>query len=847
MNTLPGSFLWLLKMAWRDSRRSWRRLLLFSLAITVGIAALVAIQSFSESLQSDLQRQSRSLLAADLRIDHSQPMPDSMRVLFDSLGGERSSVINFVSMGFFPKSQNTKLVAVQGIENNYPLYGEIKTQPAQALATFHKGGPVALVDQTIMLQFGVAPGDSLRLGQTSFVIAGQIDALPGRAGIASAIAPLVLVQFDQLEGTGLLQKGSRVGYSWLLRWKDGESKEALIEQQKPRWENAGMDIETASDRQRGISRAFKNLGAFLQLVGFVALLLGCIGVASGVQVYVKEKQSTVAILRCLGASGNQTFALYVLQVGIISAISAFIGVVLGSLLLPALPLVLADFLPLQQLDTSPSATAILQGWLTGTAMALVFALLPLLSLREVSPLSILRADVSQEKKRRDPLRWLLIGVLLLLVVGLAWWQTGAMEAVVFALASLLALGLLTTVARLLMWAVRKFFPVNWAYPMRQGLANLYRPNNQTVTLLVTIGLGTALLATLYFTRDILLSQVSIAGQGNRPNMILFDIQTPQKEAVAELVKQQGMPLMQQVPIVSMRLERIDGKDKAAALKDTVNGVRRWIFDREYRITYRDTLIETEKVIEGQWHGEKAKDGVNYISLATNMAEDMHAKVGTKLVFNVQGVPVETVVSSIREVDFTRVQTNFMVVFPSGLLEKAPQFHVVVSRTQSSAQSAAFQRALIKDFPNVSVVDLTQILQSVDEILKKLTFVVRFMALFSILTGLLVLVSALAMSRYHRIRESVLLRTLGAGRRQIMLINLVEYTILGALAALTGLILAVAGAWALAYFQLETPFSVRWQPALILWGAVVLATVVIGLWTSRRAVNYPPLEVLRQEA
>lgn len=833
-------------MAWRDSRRSWRRLFLFSMAIIVGIAALVAIQSFSKNLQGDIRRQARSLLSADLKLEDGQPLPDTLAPLLDTLGGEQSEVIGFVSMAYFPRTRGTRLVYVQSVQNNFPLYGELNTVPQDALGKFRQGGPTALADATIMLQFGLQVGDSLRLGQSSFVIGGEIKSLPGRAGIASAVAPVVLIPEKYLEATGLVQRGSRVNYTWLLSWNEGEDVDTRIKPYRERFEKAGVDVETATQRQRGVSDAFRNLGAFLQLVGFVALLLGCIGVASGVQVYVKEKQSTVAILRCLGASGRQTFSLYVLQVGIISSLSAVIGVIAGSLLLPLLPLVFADFLPLQNIDTSPSWLAMLQGWLTGSVMALAFALLPLLNIRKVSPLSILRADFGEKAPTRDRLQWALFFFLILFVAGVAWWQAGGIGALIFTGGTIVALGLLAGVARLLMWALRRFFPVSWSFPMRQGLANLFRPNNQTLTLVVTIGLGTALLAHLFLIRDILLQQVSIAGQGDRPSMILFDIQTPQKEGVAQMVKDAGMPLMQQVPIVTMRLESIDGKTKLTVLADSSREIRRWVFDHEYRVTYRDTLIDSEKITEGEWNGHKPESGDIPISLSKNVAEDMKARVGTKLVFNVQGVPVETVVTSIREVDFARIQTNFLVVFPTGVLEKAPQFHVIVTRINSEEQSAKFQQELVQTYPNVSVVDLTQILRSVDDVLKKLSFVIRFMAIFSILTGLLVLVSALAMSRYNRIRESVLLRTLGANRRQIMAINLVEYIVLGSLAAFTGLLLAIAGSWAFAAIQLKTPFIVHWSPILALFAIVVGATVLIGVWTSRSAVAYPPLEVLRQE-
>ena len=297
-------------------------------------------------------------------------------------------------------------------------------------------------------------------------------------------------------------------------------------------------------------------------------------------------------------------------------------------------------------------------------------------------------------------------------------------------------------------------------------------------------------------------------------MILFDIQTPQKDQVAQLAKVHDLPLIQQVPIVTMRLDNLEGITKPMRLIDSTSEVPRWIYNREYRITYRDTLIDSETITDGVWHGDKPDDGKIYISVAENIADDMQAEIGTKVGFNVQGTIIETEVSSIREVDFNRVQTNFMVVFPTGVLEKAPQFHVVITRTENEDQSALFQRELVSTFPNVSVVDLTQILRTVDDVLGKVSFVIQFMALFSILTGLLVLLSSVIISKYQRIKESVLLRTIGASRKQILRINALEYFLLGGLAALTGILLSVAASWALAVFQFKIPYQPNFLPVLV---------------------------------
>ncbi|MEK7256725.1 MAG: FtsX-like permease family protein, partial [Bacteroidota bacterium] len=473
----------------------------------------------------------------------------------------------------------------------------------------------------------------------------------------------------------------------------------------------------------------------------------------------------------------------------------------------------------------------------------------------------------------DPWKWLVYGLIFLFICGFTYLQTGEVSSLLFPVGVCVAFLALAGVAKALTWAVRRFFPTRWSYVWRQSIANLYRPNNQTLTLIVTIGLGAALISTLFLVQDLLLKQVAYAGTGNVPNMIVFDIQPPQKEAVAKLTAEQGLPVKQIVPIVTMRLESIDSVTKEMHLQDTINrrpppkpGEERrrrgdddgppppgesqyrrdWVYEREYRVTYRDSLIDTEKILEGEWHGTVGADGVIYVSVAEGVARDMKAKVGSKLTFNVQGALIETVVGSIREVDFRRVQTNFFIVFPEGVLENAPQFFVVISRVEDEAQSAKYQQALVRQFPNVSVVDLTQILKSVKSVLDKVSFVIRFMALFSILTGLVVLISSVVLSKFQRIQESVLLRTLGAHRRQILWINALEYFLLGSLATLTGIGLSIVGSFALAKWSLKIPYEPNLIPALIVFVSITGLTMLIGMLNTREVVTKPPLEVLRKE-
>lgn len=859
--------MFILKMAWRDSRRNRARLLLFISAIVAGIAALTAVRSFSENLNHDIDREAKTLLGADLLVDGNLPAPDSLLAPFRVPGGAEARIVNFTSMVRFPKNDGTRLALVRVIEGGFPFFGKWKSDPVDSWQTF-RTGKTALVDHMMMLQFGIQPGDSIQIGRVMFKVEGDLLSSPGRAGIASSIAPVVFIPMQWLDSTGLVQKGSRVQYQYFFKMPDGTDVEKLADANEERLEAAKLDSDTVESRKRGIGRAFGNMGTFLNLVGFIALLLGCIGVAGAVHIYIKDKLPTVAILRCLGASGRKAFFVYLAQVAGIGLLGAVAGAAVGSLLQKVLPMVMKDLLPIENISSDISWSAAGQGVLLGLSVAVLFALLPLSGILSTSPLRTLRAGFEASPpaplkgEKRDLLapfrgvggmRWGIYALLAAAIFTFTWtiirdWR----ETLWFIGGVGVAFLLLWGVALGLTFSMRKFFPKSWSFVWRQGIANLFRPENQTVLLVVTVGLGTMLLSTLFLIQNLLLKQVSFSASGSQPNMVLFDIQTDQKQAVAELVRNSGMPLIQQVPVVTMRVETINGQSKMQAEADTLDREKRrvngWVWDHEFRVTFRDTLAESEELIAGTWEGTRPAGaaGPVKISISENLKQDMLLDVGSHVVFNVQGARLECEVGSIRKVNFGRIQPVFQVVFPTGVLEDAPQFHVVVSRVSNAEQSAKFQAAIVRDFPNVSAIDATQILKSVDEVLRKVSFVIRFMAMFSILTGLLVLLSSIYQGKYARIRESVLLRTLGASRRQILSINALEYFLLGSLACLGGLLLSVGGAWALSKFAFEMPFEPDWSPLALTFAVITALTVLIGLFNSREVVSKPPLEVLRAE-
>ena len=840
------NFSWLLKMAWRDSRRNTSRLLLFVSSIIVGIAAMVAIYSLGDNMHDEIDRQAATLLGADLEISSNKQMSPAIRKMADSLGDRRSEQQSFTSMIYFDKNEGTRLVQVRALGGEFPYYGALETVPAEAGVSF-RNSQSALVDQTMMLQFDAKPGDTVRIGNLGFAIAGTLMGAPGQTGLSASVAPVVYIPLQYLEHTGLSQKGSRINYRYFFKFDKAINMKALMDDLEPRLDAEGLNYDTVESQKEDTIRSLRDLTRFLSLISFIALLLGCIGVASAIHIYVREKINAVAILRCLGAKGRQAFLIYLIQIVIIGFIGSLAGAVLGTIIQQFLPYALKDFLPVA-IDPELSWKAIGQGILLGVIISFLFALLPMVSIRNVSPLNTLRLSFQSVSLFRDPVKWIVYLAILAFIFVFSYIQLESIsQAISFTIGVLIAFLILVGIAALLMWMVRRFFPESWNYLWRQGLANLFRPNNQTTILIVAIGLGTAFICTMFSVQSILLNRVVLSASGNQSNTVLFDIQPTQKDSVVDLARQQGLPIDGTVPIVNMRLEKVNSITIQTLEEDSTIDMHQWIFDREYRVTFRDTITTSEKIVKGKWTGTVEEPSGNvYISLEERFARNNSISIGDTMLFNVQGSVIPTIVGSFREVDWNRIQTNFLVVFPTGVLEQAPQFHVLLTRVPDKETSARFQQVMVQRFPNVSIIDLTLVLSIVDKILDKVGFVIRFMAGFSIFTGLIVLIASVLISKYQRIQESVLLRTLGAVRRQIFFITALEYFFLGALAAITGIVLSLGISWMLARFIFETGFNIQWLPLLLVFVAVCLLTVLIGLLNSRAVVKRPPLEILREE-
>lgn len=819
---------------------------MFMSSIVLGITALVAINSFNYNLVKDIDAQSKSLLGADLQITANKALTPDLQAIVDSLPGEKAMEMELFSMAYIPSADASQFVRIKAIDGDYPFYGKIDTEPEFAAENYQADNKI-LLDDGLMLEYDLEPGDSIRLGEKYFEIGGRLKSLFGSIGLGSGFAPGVYIPLDRLEATRLVQAGSMVDYSYYFKLPDDFDAEEWENNKERRqsFRSESFRTTTIEDQKENLDEAFSGLNSFLNLIALVSLILGCIGVASSVLIYIKTKIPSIAVLRCLGLKSADAFWIYFIQISVLGFFSVLTGSVLGSLTQIILPEILKDVLP-YEVSLSISGRAIIEGMIMGSIITALFAVVPLLSIRSISPLKTLRSSFEIEKSRLDPVKWI-VYILILLCFFLFLFQLTKdwKSALVFCIGLMFSFFLLFIVSMAIMKLLKKRLPRSWSYVLRQGLANLYRPNNQTATLIVSIGLGTSILTVLFIIQGLLLSNVASMDAGNQPNMILYGIETNQKDSLAEITRDFQMPLTQQVPIVTMRLDGWKGKTKAQWMADSTRTASRWAINREARVTYRDTLESDEKLLAGTLRKYSPGDSV-FISLEEGFADALDVDIGDELVWNVQGAIIKTYVGSLREIEFRSMRTRFFILFPEGVLEKAPQFHVIVTKSPSNQVMADYRSAVVKKFPNVSVVDLGSILNTLNDIISKISYVIKFMAAFSILTGLIVLLSSLYLSKFQRIRESVLLRTIGASRKQIFRISATEYFLLGVLASLTGIILAIAGSYLIAKYQLELDFNLNWIPIMLIFVFIVGLTVLIGILNSREVLNKSPLEILRRE-
>ena len=846
-----------LRMAGREMRASWSRLVFFFLCIAVGVASMVALRSVIQSVRTALMKESKSLTAADILIYSNRAFTDNAASIIEEklethgvLGTSRAIESTTMARRDDEESEASTLVELRAIEEGFPYYGKIELVGATyEHALVENGG--ALVRPELLTRLDVEVGDSIRIGEHKFEIRGIVVREAGRSLRMFTLGPRVFVDYADIAETGLVDFGGRVWRQILVRM-DEEGIQDLVWDLEGALANEFVRVRSYREAGDRLARRLNRGESYLSLAGFVILILGGVGVWSVVRVFIAQKLKSIAVLKCLGASTRQVLAIYFFQVMALSALGSVAGVVFAAGAIEAIPPGLG--LDLQDVELSLTGSAIVQGVGIGLLVSILFSLIPLLHVRLVRPLWLLRPEGQLERKlgtgglrgRLEKLDRLQVGAgffLLIALVGLASWQAdslrvGAYVCGTFAAVSLClhfaGIGLVKAVAPL---AKKAYFP------LRHAVLNVSRPGNQTRVILLAVGVGACFVLTIRNIQENLLEEFAVELRDGAPDMFFIDIQRDQVDTLEERAWDSGASHVNLVPVLRARVVRVDG---AKAQLESYEQVRkRGGLGREYTVTYRNHLDDNERIAAGRFWDESHSPDLE-VSIESSLRRRYEIDVGDKITFDIMGRPMEATITSVRDVEWSDARNGgFMFVFRPGGLEKVPNTYAGFIKAPNDAlERAEFQRRVLAGFHNVSVVDLRDILDALAQVVEKISLAISVVGSVALLSGALILLGSVAMTKYQRRYETAIFRTLGASRGAVATMMFFEYGTLGALAGFIGALGAQVLTFLLSSQVLEIPFRIAFLTNTVAVLVAATSVSVVGVIVTLDVLRHKPLSILR---
>lgn len=850
----------ILRMAYRELRASWRRLIFFFCCVAIGVGGIVALRSLVQNVRTALAAEARGLTAGDVYLRTDQPWSDEARGRIEARaagveGAELTETVDTVTMARLPadRGTRTKVVEVRGVQPAFPFYGRFTLESGAPYSydLLRDGG--ALVGRELLPQLGVTVGERILIGDAAFTIRGAIVTEPGRQLGGFSLGPRVLVAHEALAATGLIGFGSRAERQILLRVPDEAAIEPLVANLREDLRESFVRLGSYRRTENRIERNFSRAENYLSLIGFVIVILGGIGVWSVTRVFVQQRLRSAAVLKCLGATSGGVLAVYVAQVALLGLGGALLGIGVAWGVLAAVPGTLAAQAAattgFQVVSTALTPSAVAQGLAVGMLVSLLFALAPLLDTRHAKPLLLLRAGEAPAAPARDPVRLAATVLAGLGLVGVAAWQAASLEVGAWVAGGFVAVaGALHLLGRALIRLTRPLEAARW-FPLRHAALNLRRPGNQTRVVLLAVGLGSFFIIGVQAVQANLLASFSLELRDDMPDMFLIDVQQDQAAGVTRLLQEAGVggphgadaPAL--LPVLRARVTAVSGPETSIEGR---RAVRRAGFGREYTVTYRDRLEENERVIAGAFWD--ASPGASpEVSIEDSLVE-RGMRLGDTVRFDVLGRTVEARVTSVRAVDWDDSRSGgFMFLFRPGAFDDAPHTYISFLRGPAEPEArGALQRALVDRYPNVSVIDGLEIIRTFRRVLDYVTLAITVVGAIALLTGGLILVGSVAMTKFQRLFDAAVFKTLGANTRLMTVMYVFEYGVLGLLAGLVGSTGALALTWVLTRQVLDVPWTPA--PAINVAGVLITALVVlvVGVASSVDVLRRKPLLTLRAE-
>ncbi len=839
-----------LTMAVRETRASLRRLFFFFICIAVGVAAIVALRSVIQSVRGVFGAEAKSLIAADVLISTSRDWtPDARRTIEGRLAAagvvERTDTIETPTM-VRPEDRSkavAKMAELRAVQPGFPLYGSIDLQ-GQTYSPALLAGHGVLVRPELLTAIGVAVGDQIAIGKAAFTIRGLIVKEPGRGMGEFSLGPRLIIAYDDLASTGLLGFGSRARRALLVKMPE-VGVDALVKTLHEDFKDDFINTRSFRSTEDQVGRDFDRAENYLSLVGLIIVILGGIAVSSVTRVFILQKMRSIAVLKCLGARSGQIIAVYILQVMALGTAGSLLGVAMARGVIASIPLMLGPSTSiLAQAHYGVTWSAAVQGAGIGVLVSLLFSVVPLLQVRFIKPSLLLRDETV-----RRPRDWTGIGVLVavsLALVALTAWQAASLKVGIVVCVGFATLAVILHFAGQALILLIAPMANSRSFPLRHAVLHLSRPGNQTRVILLAVGLGAFFIVGVRSLQASLLSEFSLQVAADSPDMFLLDVQRGQADGVRAFLGDpaHGAGAFQLIPVLRARVVGVSGRRTNL---ETVEAVRaRGSLAREYTITYRDHLEANEHVRDGVfWNGPSSEAEV---SIEQGIHDRFLIDVGDTIRFDVLGRTVAARVTSVRNVEWRESRNGgFMFVFRPGVLDQAPQTFVAPLKGPDGAEARArFQHDLVERFPNVSVIDFHDVMETVRDVMSKVTLAITVVGGLVLFSGGLILIGAVAMTKFQRVYEAAVFKTLGANTRTIARMLLFEYGVLGSLAGLIGSLGAVVLTWGVSTYAHEIPWKVFAGEHIAGVVLTALLVAIIGVVSSLDVLRNKPLATLRAE-
>ena len=844
------------KIAWREARASSFKFGFVILAVAVGVGSLTGVRGFGRAFHDMLLSQARALMAADLSLRVFELPSTEQSAEMDSLarrGIQRTWITETLTMASSGESKPPMLVSVKAVDPSvYPFYGEIRLAPPASLSQALTPDTVAVSDD-ILLRLNLKIGDTLLLGGQPFHIIGQITYEPDRMLGTLNVGPRVMITREGLERTKLILPGSRAAERFLFRLGPGSPAIQVV---RAELKKSFPDALIADYRESHpiITRGLDRATTFLSLVSLITLIVGAIGVATAMHAHIQQRMDSIAIMKCLGARSNQLMRIYLIQTVALGLVGGILGVAFGIGIQRAFPQFLASYFQIEPSAWWDPITAA-QGIGVAILATLLFTVPPLLGIRRIRPNLILRREMAETRpnwraRLLQARASILAGIAIIIgIAGIAMsfatgtpqdiWKTGAY----FAGALVVSMAVLSAIAWLMLRGLKIASRRQLPTSIRHGIANLYRPGNHAGSVLVSLGIGVMFTLTVYLVQRGVIAEMSSNAPPGMPNVFLIDIAPKDRDAVVEILKQQrgleGAPEL--IGTVTAKLTDVDGHP--------IENMQLRGWQRRFRAPRPVTSAAAKpayvELVHGQWWSQAATNAGAQICVAEQVAKVLGVAPGSTLRWTIAGTEVSTRVACIHNIDDIHLASRVEFIFNAGALDGFPQIYYGSLRVKPTAVTA-LQEALYRRFPTVTVVNMADVLQTFQSVVDRISQMVRFISMFAILAGAIILSSSVAGTRFRRMREVVILKTLGATRWRVSRVFSVEFLILGAVAGTMGALLANGFANLLLKRMLDSPVSFPILPAVLAVVATALIANTAGWMASFRILGQKPLEILREE-